>query len=58
MRKRAQTPPTEANKARSDKYPTVIDIEFANGERGEILEFFTGIGNDPIESKKHSYGSG
>ena len=32
--------PTEANKQRVNKYPTVIDIKFANGDRVEILEFF------------------
>jgi hypothetical protein len=32
--------PTEANKQRVNKYPTVIEIKFANGDRLEILEFF------------------
>ena len=32
--------PTEANKERVNKYPTVVDIKFANGDRVEILEFF------------------
>jgi hypothetical protein len=36
-----RTLPTEANKDRINKYPTVIDIKFANGDRVEILEFFT-----------------
>ena len=36
-----RTAPTEANKDRINKYPTVIDIKFANGDRVEILEFFS-----------------
>src|SRR4051812_43561682 len=32
--------PTEANKDRINKYPTVIDIKFANGDRLQIIEFF------------------
>ena len=32
--------PTEANKERLNKYPTVIGIKFATGDRTEILEFF------------------
>jgi hypothetical protein len=35
-----QSPPTEANKDRTNRYPTVIDIKFANGDRLEIIEFF------------------
>jgi hypothetical protein len=37
----ARAKPTEANKERINKYPTVIDIKFANGDRVQILEFFT-----------------
>lgn len=32
--------PTEANKERANKYPTVIDVKFANGDRVQIQEFF------------------
>ena len=35
-----RTLPTEANKDRINKYPTVIDIKFANGDLVKILEFF------------------
>src|SRR6266545_782521 len=35
-----RTLPTEANKNRVNKYPTVIDIKFSNGDKLEILEFF------------------
>jgi len=34
-------PATEANKGRVNKYPTVIDIKFQNGDRLDILEFFS-----------------
>lgn len=30
--------PTESNKDRVNKYPTVIDIKFGNGDRLEIVE--------------------
>ena len=33
--------PTEANKDRINKYPTVMDIKFGNGDRLEILQFFS-----------------
>jgi hypothetical protein len=33
---------TEANKDRANKYPTVIDIKFSNGERLVIVEYFSG----------------
>jgi hypothetical protein len=32
--------PSEANKDRVNKYPTIIDIKFVNGDRIHILEFF------------------
>ena len=34
--------PTEANKDRANKYPTVIDIKFSNGDRVVIVEYFSG----------------
>jgi len=34
--------PTEANKDRVNKYPTVIDIKFSNGDRVVIGEYFGG----------------
>ena len=34
--------PTEANKDRANKYPTVIDIKFNNGDRLVIVEYFSG----------------
>src|SRR5262245_56170322 len=33
-------PTTEANKNRSNKYPTVIHVKFSNGEHLHIQEFF------------------
>jgi hypothetical protein len=33
---------TEANKDRANKYPTVIDIKFSNGDRLVIVEYFSG----------------
>ena len=33
--------PTEANKDRANKYPTVIEAKFSNGDRVEIIEFFS-----------------
>lgn len=32
--------PTEANQRRINKYPTIISIKFATGDRTEISEFF------------------
>jgi hypothetical protein len=32
--------PSEANKGRGNKYPTVIDVKFSNGDRLQILECF------------------
>ena len=32
---------TEANKDRVNKYPTVIEAKFGNGDRVEIKEFFS-----------------
>ena len=32
--------PSEANKDRVNKYPTVIEAKFSNGDRLEIAEFF------------------
>ena len=33
--------PTEANQDRVNKYPTVIDIKFSNGDRLVIAEYFS-----------------
>jgi hypothetical protein len=33
--------PNEANKDRVNKYPTVIEAKFSNGDRVEIMEFFS-----------------
>jgi hypothetical protein len=33
--------PSEANKDRVNKYPTVIEAKFGNGDRLEIAEFFS-----------------
>ena len=33
--------PTEANKARVNKYPTIIEIKFGTGDRVEIVESFS-----------------
>src|SRR5438105_6567424 len=33
-------PTTESNKNRVNKYPTIIEIKFANGDRLDILDFF------------------
>ena len=38
--KDARQLPTEANKNRVNKYPTVIDVKFSNGDHLDILEFF------------------
>jgi hypothetical protein len=38
--KDARQQDTEANKDRVNKYPTVIDIKFANGDRLEVVEHF------------------
>ena len=40
--KDARQVPTEANKDRANKYPTVIDIKFSNGDRVVIVEYFSG----------------
>ena len=40
--KDARQVPTEANKDRVNKYPTVIDIKFGNGDRVVIAEYFSG----------------
>ena len=32
---------TESNKDRVNKYPTVIEVKFSNGDHLEILEFFS-----------------
>lgn len=32
---------TEANKDRVNKYPPVIEVKFSNGDRVEIIEFFS-----------------
>jgi hypothetical protein len=37
----ARETPTEANKDRVNKYPTVIEARFSNGDRVEIIEFFS-----------------
>ena len=33
--------PTEANKDRVNKYPTVIEVKFSHGDRVEVMEFFS-----------------
>src|SRR5690242_7354613 len=33
--------PAEAAKMRVNKYPTVIQVKFSNGDRVEIIEFFS-----------------
>jgi hypothetical protein len=33
--------PTEANKDRVNKYPTIIEAKFSSGDRMEIMEFFS-----------------
>ena len=40
--KDARQVPTEANQDRVNKYPTVIDIKFSNGDRVVIVEYFGG----------------
>ena len=40
--KDAHQVPTEANKDRVNKYPTIIDIKFTNGDRVVIVEHFSG----------------
>jgi hypothetical protein len=40
--KDARQVPTEANKDRANKYPTVIDIKFSNGDRLVVVEYFSG----------------
>jgi hypothetical protein len=39
--KDARQVPTEANKDRVNKYPTIIDIKFSNGDRVVIVEYFS-----------------
>ena len=39
--KDAREVPTKANKDRINKYPTVIDIKFSNGDRVVIVEYFS-----------------
>ena len=39
--KDVRTPDTAANKERVNKYPTVIDIRFANGDRLDVMEYFS-----------------
>jgi hypothetical protein len=34
--------PTDATKDRGNKYPTVIDVKFSNGDHVVIVEFFGG----------------
>ena len=38
--KDAREPASDANRNRSNKYPTIIDVKFANGDRLNILESF------------------
>ena len=38
--KDAREPASEKNKMRENKYPTVIDVKFSNGDHLDILEFF------------------
>ena len=33
--------PTEANKDRVNRYPTVIEMKFTNSDRLEVMEFFS-----------------
>lgn len=33
-------PATEVSKNRKNKYPTIIDVKFSNGDHVDILEFF------------------
>ena len=33
--------PTEANKDRANKYPTIIEAKFSNSDRLEVMEFFS-----------------
>ena len=38
--KDAREPASEASKNRENKYPTVINVKFSNGDHLDILEFF------------------
>jgi hypothetical protein len=38
--KDARQPSTDVNKNRLNKYPTVIDVKFSNGDHLDIQEFF------------------
>ena len=38
--KDVREPANEANKKRENKYPTVIDVKFSNGDHLDIVEFF------------------
>ncbi len=38
--KDAREPASEVNKNRENKYPTVIDVKFSNGDHLDILQFF------------------
>ena len=38
--KDARVPAGEVGKNRENKYPTVIDVKFSNGDHLDILEFF------------------
>jgi len=38
--KDTREPASEANKKRENKYPTVINVKFSNGDHLDILEFF------------------
>jgi hypothetical protein len=38
--KDVREPDTATNKDRLNKYPTVIDIKFANGDRLDVVEYF------------------
>jgi hypothetical protein len=38
--KDTREPASEANRKRENKYPTVINVKFSNGDQLDILEFF------------------
>jgi hypothetical protein len=38
--KDAREPASEVSKNRRNKYPTIIDVKFSNGDHLDILEFF------------------
>ena len=38
--KDVRQPASDASKNRENKYPTIIDVKFSNGDRLSVLEFF------------------